>query len=523
MKSPSDLDRFDLDPAIKGWVLAALGERDQALGERDQQLLLKDQKIQLLVQELAYLKRIKFGTRSEAFSQVQPDLFEEAVAEDRAEVMESIEQQTPSAAGTKAPRQGAGRQTLPEHLERVIHRHEPASCTCGQCGKDLVLIREEVTEQLDVVPAKFFVHRHIRPQYACRHCETVQAEPVPAAVIDGGMAAPGLLTWLVINKFSDHLPLYRQVQIAARQDVHLPISTLAEWVGRTGVVLQPLSLRLGELLRERRILHADETPVNQLAPGQGKTHRSYLWAYRSSDLDEGPPIIVFDYQSGRSGEHARNFLKEWRGHLMVDDFGGYKQLFAEGRGITELGCWAHARRKFFDLHAANKSPIAAEALTRIGELYAVEREGRELDEKARAVLRQDRSRPLLADLYQWLATTRKSVAEGSGTARAMDYTLKRWPALERYADSGTHPIDNNAAENCIRPVAIGRKNWLYLGSERAGRRAAHLQSLLGTAKLNGLDPQAWLKDTLEKLPAWPDRRLDELLPLRGHCTATASC
>ena len=519
MKSPSELNQFDLNPDVRAWVIAALEERDQQLGLKDQQLHQKDQKIQLLVQELAHLKRMKFGTRSEAYSQVQPDLFEEVVAEDQAELTDALEQESQPAVGAQAPRQGAGRQTLPEHLERIIHRHEPASCTCGQCGQDLVLIREDVTEQLDVVPAKFFVHRHVRPQYACRHCETVQAEPVHAAIIDGGMASPGLLTWVVINKFLDHLPLYRQVQIAARQKVHLPISTLAEWVGRTGVALQPLSLRLGELLRERQILHADETPVNQLAPGQGKTHRSYLWAYRSCDLDEGPPIIVFDYQTGRSGEHARNFLGTWRGHLMVDDFAGYKKLFAEGRGVIDLGCWAHARRKFFDLNEANKSPIAAQALERIGALYAIERRGRALGAAARTALRQEEAYPLLTDLHQWLVTTRKTVADSSGTARAMDYTLKRWPALTRYAESGIYPIDNNAAENCIRPVVIGKKNWLYMGSERAGRRAAHLQSLLGTAKLNGLDPHAWLKDTLEKLPTWPHSRLDELLPLRGHGTA----
>ena len=474
MKSLTELEQFEPDSRIRAWVLAALNERDQALQERDQNLAHKDQclhqkelKIQALILELAHLKRMRFGVRSESMGHVQPDLFEEFQEEDKAEVIETLEQATASTETPPKPRrQGAGRQTLPDHLERIIHRHEPESCACGQCGQDLVLIREDVTEQLDVIPAKFFVHRHIRPQYACRSCETVQAAPVPPAIIDGGMASPGLLTWVVINKFLDHQPLYRQVQVAARQEVSLPISTLAEWVGKTGVALRPLSQRLTDLLRERQVLQADETPINQLAPGKGKTHRSYLWAYRSCDLDEGPPLLIFDYQPGRSGVHARNFLGEWQGHLMVDDYAGYKQLFAGEHGITELGCWAHARRKFFDLFAANQSPMAQEALERIKGLYDIERRGRELDITQRAQLRQAEARPQLAALYQWLTTARREVGHGTGTAKAMDYTLKRWPALERYAQSGILPIDNNSTENCIRPVVIGKKNWMCVSRRR---------------------------------------------------------
>jgi transposase len=400
---------------------------------------------------------------------------------------------------------------LPEHLPRIEHRHEPESCTCGQCGKDLVKIGEDISEQLDVEPARFFVHRHIRPQYACRTCETISAAPIPAAIIDGGMAAPGLLTWVMISKFMDHLPLYRLEQIAARQQVPLARSTLAEWVGRVGVALQPLVDRLTILLRERSVLHADETPVPQLDPGKGKTKKAYLWAYRSNDLEPGPQILVFDYQPGRHGVHARNFLEGWHGHLMVDDYAGYKALFAQG--VTELACLAHARRKFFDLYAANQSPIAAEALRRIGELYEVERQAQEMDAASRLRIRQQEARPRLAVLFAWLRQTRISVADGGGTAKALDYSIKRWPALIRYAESGILPIDNNPVENVIRPIAIGKKNWLFAGSERAGRRAAAIQSLLGTAKLNGLDPHAWLKDTLEKLPIWPYSRIDELLPL----------
>jgi transposase len=302
-------------------------------------------------------------------------------------------------------------------------------------------------------------------------------------------------------------------QIAARSQVPLARSTLAEWVGRVGVALQPLADRLTELLRARSVLHADETPVPQLDPGNGKTKKAYLWAYRSNDLEPGPPILVFDYQPGRHGVHARNFLEGWQGHLMVDDYAGYKALFT--RGVTELGCLAHARRKFFDLYAANQSLVAAEALRRIGELYEVERQAQGMDAAGRLLLRQTDAQPKLASLRTWLMQTRITVADGGATAKAIDYSIKRWLALERYANSGVLPIDNNPVENSIRPIAIGKKNWLFAGSERAGKRAAAIQSLLGTAKLNGLDSHAWLKDTLEKLPAWPNSRIDALLPLKA--------
>ncbi len=394
--------------------------------------------------------------------------------------------------------------------------HEPELCPCGCCGKDLVKIGEDVSEQLDVEPAKFFVHRHIRPQYACRDCETITAAAIPPAVIDGGMAAVGLLTWIMISKYVDHLPLYRLEQIAARDNVILARSTLAEWVGRIGVALQPLVDRLTWHLLQGNSLHADETPVAQLEPGRGKTRKAYLWAYRSNDLGAGPRIIVFDYQPGRSGAHARQFLGTWQGHLMVDGYGGYKALFTPHDQIPasiEQACFAHVRRKFFDLHHANQSPMAFEALQRIGHLYTIEAQGQDFDIAARKNLRTEKSQPILKALHDWLIQTRVNTANGGASARALDYTLKRWPALIRYAETGHLPIDNNPVENCIRPIALGKKNWLFTGSERAGQRAAAIQSLLGTAKLNGLNPAEWLKDTLEKLPAWPNSRIDELLPL----------
>jgi transposase len=536
MNPLAEIEKLNLDPAVKTQVAAVVQLLlDQAkqdadtLQAKEAEIQFKDLKIQALTLELSVLRRTRFSVKSESLPPAQRDLFEDTRNEDLSAVEAEIEQvvdEQPCTTVTKPKRPRAGRQPLPEHLLRIEHRHEPESCQCGQCGKDLVKIGEDISEQLDVEPAKFFVHRHIRPQYACKACETVTAAPITPAIIDGGMAAVGLLTWVMIGKYQDHLPLYRLEQIASRDDVILSRSTLAEWVGRVGVALQPLVDRLAWHLLQRKVLHADETPVAQLDPGSGKTKKAYLWAYRSNDLELGHRIIVFDYRAGRSGEHARNFLGKWQGHLMVDDYGGYKSLFVADRAIaqpcTELGCMAHARRKFFDLHKANNSPVALEALQRIAKLYAIEDEAKTLSIEARQQLRAEKSLPELNTLHAWLIETRARTANGGGSAKALDYTIKRWPALIRYADSGHLPIDNNPVENTIRPIAIGKKNWLFAGSERGGQRAAAIQTLLGTAKLNGLNPAQWLKDTLEKLPVWPNSRIDELLPFPLETITTHS-
>jgi transposase len=347
------------------------------------------------------------------------------------------------------------------------------------------------------------------------------AEPVPPTIIDGSLAAVGLLVWVTIGKYLDHLPLYRIGQIAGRSRVNLSRPTLADWVGQVGVALQPLVDRPIWHLLQGDTLHADAAPMPQLDPGSGKTKKAYLWAYRGNGLQPGPRIIIFDYQGNRSGQHARHFLAGWQGHPMVDDHKGYKALFAgEGnnKGCVELACFAHVRRKFFGLYQASqypqghKSPMAYAALDQIADLYAIESQAKGLGIGQRQLVRQGQAKPSLEALHAWLQQTLAKAAPGGASAKALSYTLKRWPALIRYADTGHLPIDNNACEDCIRPIALGRKNYLFVGTERAGKRAAAIQSLLGTAKLNGLDPAAWLKDILEKLPAWPNNRIDELLP-----------
>lgn len=518
MEALSLLEKLEIDPAVRRALVASIQSDYERLEQRIQHDRFIIEKLKL---ELAYLRRLRFGQKSEGLKGAQPDLFNEALAEDMGHLAEQIDalSSDPEERKTRKSRAQAGRQPLPEHLPRIEHRHDIASCACGQCGQALVKIGEDITEQLDVEPARFTVHRHIRPQYACRHCETVTAAPVAPALIEGGMATPGLLAWIMVSKFADHLPLYRIEQIASRSGVPLAPSTLGDWVGRTGFHLTPLWEALKTRLLSQSIIHVDETPVQQLSPGKGKTHTSYLWAYRSNTLDPAPPIIVFDYQTSRHGRHARNFLGAWRGSLCVDDYAGYDKLFktdADGAiPRIEVGCMAHARRKFFDLHAANGSPMAAEALRHIQRLYDVEADANRMSVPERQALRVARAVPLLESLHQFLKDSRAKSADNGASARAIDYSLRRWEALSRYALTGDLPIDNNPVERTLRPVAIGKKNWMFVGSERSGQRAAIIQTLIGTAKLNGIDPYAWLKNTLECIPVWPHHRIDDLLPIQG--------
>jgi transposase len=487
----------------------SLAERDATIAVHKRALCERDALIGKLTYELKRLRRMQFAAKSERMDAVQRGLFDEAMAEDIAAVEAALEaaQAKGVAPALKAPRIKPARRALPPELERVTTVHEPDHCDCAACGAALVKIGEHASEKLDVKPLVFFVRRDVYPQYACRACETVVAEPVAPAIIDRGLAAPGLLAQVVIQKVVDHLPLYRQEAIFARHGIVLRRTTLAEWMGRVGLALQPLFDALRTQLLTAPVLHADETPIAQLDPGAGKTKRAYLFVYRNTDPH---PIVLFDYGPTRAGKHVAAFLGDWKGALMVDDYAGYKALFA--KGITELGCWAHARRKFFDAHAASGSPLAKEAIERIAEIYAIDNALGDLDPGECHRERQRLLAPALAAFKQWLDALQPKVLGNTGLASAIGYTLKRWNALTRVLDDARYPIDNNPAENAIRPIAIGRKNWLIAGSESAGQRAAAIMSLLATAKANGLDPYAWLSDVLARLPTTLDMHLDSLLP-----------
>lgn len=494
--------------ALVAEKLVQIANHQAVIAKRDREIVYKAAKIEQLTREIARLRRVQFAARTEKLDPEQRALFDEAITADLAAAEAELEAlREPEDRQARRERVAPKRKPLPAELPRVETRHEPASCSCGDCGAALVQIGEHVSEKLDCKPLEFFVQRDVFPQYACRACETITAEPAPPAIIDRGQAAPGLLAQVAIAKYVDHLPLYRQEAIYARSGVELSRSTLADWIGAIGVALAPLTAALRAELLTQPVLHADETPVAQLDPGAGKTKRAYLFAYRSATA---VPIVLFDYCPSRGGKHAQAFLGDWRGALMVDDFSGYKALFA--KGITELGCWAHARRKFFDLHAANKSTLAEEALQRIAALYAIEQACKGMDAHARRACRQQQAKPKLDALQTWLLDLRPKVLGASGMLAAIDYTLRRWAALTRYLDDGRYPIDNNPIENAIRPIAIGRKNWLFAGSESAGKRAAAIMTLLATAKANGHDPHAWLTDVLARLPTTLDRNIDTLLP-----------
>ena len=502
--------RPDLAHLSVAQLHALLTQQDQVLARKDQELHWRQTKIEQLTHELSLHRRWRFGAKTEQFSVEQAQLFDETVDADLAAIEEELEQ-LKSPVATQAPAKGQPKRApLPANLPRTDIHHEPDSTTCT-CGCQMTRISEDVAEKLDYTPGSFTVQRHVRGKWACKPCATLSQAPVPAQVIDKGMPSAGLLAHVLIAKYADHLPLYRQETLFGRAGLAIPRSTLAQWVGQCGVALQPLVDALKVIMLTHHVLHADETPVAMLDPGAGKTRRAYLWSY-SIGAHDPAKAVIYDFAQSRAGQHARDFLGEWRGTLVCDDYSGYKALIAQG--VQEAGCMAHARRKFFDLHKANKSQIAHEAIHYFGQLYQIEREVAELEPDKRAQIRQDRAKPIADALHAWLMTQRQRVPNGSGTAAAIDYSLKRWAPLTHYLTDGCVPIDNNWIENQIRPIAIGRKNWLFAGSLRAGKRAAAVMSLVQSAKLNGHDPYFYLKDVLTRLPMQPNSRIEELLP---HC------
>ncbi|MGJ7512408.1 IS66 family transposase [Variovorax sp. GT1P44] len=515
-----------------------LAQTQELLQRKERDLALREAKIEKITFELARLKRWKYGAKSEAMSADQRRLFDETLAEDEASLREQLERLRREAAATdganikpKPPPRQPRRQPLPAHLRRVEHRHEPESTDCAEpgCGRPMMRIGEDVSERLDIVPAEFFVHRHIYGKWVCRCCQTLKQAPAVADVIDGGIAASGLVAHTLISRFVDHLPYYRQESINARSGVHTPRSTLASISGQAGAALEPLFDVHKRFVLSCRVLHADETPVALLDPGAGKTRRAYMWAYARSWHD-AVPGVAYDFCLGRGAQYPVAFLggdekrgeRRWSGTLLTDRYGAYDTVL-DARiypDRIDAACTAHARRKYEELARDGTSPLAEEAIRRFARIYEVEGEFKGVSDEERQTLRQQLAKPLWDKLRNWLELERRLVVDGGAAAGAIDYTLNHWEALTRPLDDGAVAIDNNHLERQIKPWAMGRRAWMFVGSELAGRRAAIVMSLVQSARLNGHDPWAYLRDVVARLPSQLNSRIDDLLPHRWQPPAS---
>lgn len=505
----------DLQQLTSDALRALIVSQHEQLVRKEEQLASREAEIEHLKLLIAKLRRMQFGRRSEkvAWQIEQLQLRLDELEVNRAEqapysVAEPI-------AVTETPQRAKPvRRPLPAHLPRQTRKILPRHTACPDCGGELKHLGEDVSEMLEYVPASFVVIRQVREKLACGRCDKIVQAEAPSRPIARGMAGPGLLAHVLVSKYGDHLPLYRQQEIYERQGVELDRATLADWVGQASALLEPLVEALRRHVMSADKLHADDTPVPVLAPGLGKTKLGRLWTYVRDDRPAGeqtPPAVWFAYSPDRKGEHPQAHLRSFTGTLQADAYAGFDALYESGR-IQEAACWAHVRRKFYDLHVAHNSPVAAEALRRIAELYAVEGDIRGQQPQQRRRVRDERSRPLLASLKQWLEETLVKLSKKSETAQAVRYALGHWDALLRYVDDGHLEMDNNAAERALRVVALGRKNYLFAGSDRGGERAAVIYSLIGTAKLNGLDPETYLREVLSQIADHPINRIEELLP-----------
>jgi len=445
----------------------------------------------------------------------QLELQLEDLEENRAQ-QEAAEELAPPSPSRARPRRKPARRPLPEGLprERVV---EPAPCTCGRCGGTaLRKIGEDVLETLECEPRRWKVIEHVREKFSCRDCDGVSQPPAPSHPISRGRAGPQLLALILASKYGQHLPLHRQSVLYAQEGVDLDVSTLADWVGAAAAALEPVIAAIDDHVLAAARLHGDDTTVPVLATG--KTAIARLWTYVRDDRPFGgddPPAVFYRYSRTRAGVHPEAHLAGYAGILQADAFAGYNGLYTPGRKpgpIVEAGCWSHVRRKFFELATVAKAPIAAEAVKRIDALFALEREITGSPAEDRRRVRQDKAKPLIAELEPWLRQQRERVSAKSPIAQAITYALKRWEALTRFLDDGRICLSNNAAERALRGIAVGRKNWTFCGSDAGGERAAAIYTLIETAKLNGIDPQAWLADVLGRLPDHPASRVAELLP-----------
>jgi len=496
---------------------AIIALQNEKLSIFETEIRARDYRIEKLKHQLAGLRRHRFGQRSEALDQLELALEEEEIA--RAAAPQSDDEDAASEP-VGEPKRKPRRKPLPDHLPRNDEILSPGS-ECSECGGSLKTLGEDVTEELEYVPGRFVVNRIIRPRMACKCCEAICQSPLPSRPIEKGRPGPGLLAHVLVNKYADHLPLYRQSQIFEREGIDLDRSTLADWVGKSAVLLEPLAKAIERHVLKGAAIFADDTPVNMLSPGAGKTKTARLWAYVRDErpwASEVPPAAFYRFSRDRKGEQPTEHLKDYTGWMHADGYSGFNELYQSGR-VREVACMAHIRRKFVDVFKSQGSVIAEEAIKRIVALYGIEKEGRGQSPEDRASIRQEKAQPLLDELAAWLSDQLPKISGKSELAKAIRYALTRIKKLRPYLDNGILELDNNCAERSMRCVALGRKNYLFMGSESGGKSAAIAYTLIETAKLNRVDPQAWLTVTLAHIADHKITRIDELLPWRYAASA----
>lgn len=509
------LDRLPTDPVLLQKMLREMAEAMELeraeLKTAKETVKAQNLTIEKLEHRLARLLRVQFGRSSEKMDLVQLRLMFEEI-----DAPEPANDDAPAAAKLQQARKAGTRAPIPAHIPRVTTEHCPEPCGCG--GAETT-IDEDVTEVLDYVPARFRVLRHVRPRIACRTCEKIRQAPAVDLPLPRVMASSALLAHLVVSRFVDHQPWHRQSVILRRQGVIIDRDVMCRWSRKLAWLMAPLGERLLAYVLEASKVHGDETPVTLLA-GEDGSRTAYFWVYlrdgRSSG-DMSPPAVAFRFATGRGSEHPAAHLAGYRGYLQADGYAGYNTLYRDPRtkaprGVTEVGCWAHSRRKFTDILEKNPSPIAAEAVVRIGELFAIERDikGAPPDERRR--VRQELARPKLAALRPWLEAQMRGLSSDSPLAKACRYPLGRWAAMTRYCDDGLLEISNNLVENALRGVALGRRNWMFVGSTKGGDASALFYSLVETCRLNGVEPEVWFADVIARIGNHPINRIDELLP-----------